>query len=641
MFLSKLFYSFRFQEMMLTKSFDGKDRNMHIPKLLFLGKNKVPFLTSYFFLILCSLFTNKIEGQVTISSVNTFVTTSWDGWNGTNPTGFTRTGANYVGTTANITGGLYAITSSGLGYQPSGTSPAGSMTTTGTFQNTTGATQTSVTIEYEAFNIVNRTSRLPGWTVTSSLGSVSSLDWAYNASSSNTSPDIRTITLTGLSIANNSTFTVTWASDRGSGSGSSPLIGLRNVKVKFNTSSCTTPIMLTFQTQPSNVLQDATMSPSVQVAAVCSGGAVATAYTGNVTLTVNAPGCGYTSQTVACVNGVATFSSIVFTRSPQSNLTFTATASGLTSATSTSFNVSAPAGAPIVSTIIENNFDATQTWAYSVGTPIAIGSSGSAGTDVVGIVTEAGTGVLRKSYSVDNGSGEQGSKNTVTFNNVTGLASYSLVDFTFNVLSFGTGSGAGNDSGEDFQVDVSTDNGASWTAILIKKGYSNCTFASASTPQTTLSLSALSTYTTGSCDSKSAFKLSLNGISQFRFRFTAQNNRTNENWAIDNAKLTGTSYGTGVAFNLPTVDVGSDILFCSGNSTQLSASVSSYQPSLTYAWTPSTGLSAVNIANPTVSGLSTAQTYTLQITDGNNCVSSDQINVTPQFPPSIVLISPP
>jgi hypothetical protein len=408
--------------------------------------------------------------------------------------------------------------------------------------------------------------------------------------------------------------------------------------------ACTSPTSLSFQTQPSNVLQDATMSPAVQVAAICSDGTVATGYTGNVTLTVNASGCGYTTQTVSFVNGVGTFNSIVFTRSPQSNLTFTATSSGLTSATSTPFNVNAPAGAPTVSTIIQNNFDAIQTWGYSVGTAISVGSGGSAGTDVVGIVTEAGTGVLRKSFSVNNTSSQQGSKNTITFDNVSGLSPYSSIDFTFNVLSFGSGSGSGNDSGEDFSLDVSTDNGATWTTVLIQYGYSNRLFPQSASPVTSLSLSSITyappTASSGP-DTRSAFLLTLTGISQFCFRFTAQNNRSEENWAIDNPKLTGTTYGVGVPFNLPIVNLGNDIQFCSGNSVQLSSTLTSVLNPVSYSWNPSTWLNNATISNPTVTGLASSQTYTLTVTDADNCTGSDQITVSVLYPPEIIFLSPP
>jgi hypothetical protein len=47
----------------------------------------------------------------------------------------------------------------------------------------------------------------------------------------------------------------------------------------------------------------------------------------------------------------------------------------------------------------------------------------------------------------------------------------------------------------------------------------------------------------------------------------------------------------------------------------------------TYAWTPSTGLSATNVLNPTCSTTST-QTYTLTVTGGNGCSASDQVVAT-------------
>jgi hypothetical protein len=416
--------------------------------------------------------------------------------------------------------------------------------------------------------------------------------------------------------------------------------------------SCSTPTTLSFTTQPNNVFQNTPMTHSVQVAATCSNGTISTCYNGTVTLTVNSPGCGYTSQTVNFVNGVATFSNIIFLRSPQTNLTFTATSSGLTSVTSNPFNVNAPTGAPTVTTITQNNFDANLNWSYSVGADIDYGGTGSGstpapqGVGVVGIYNFTGNNVLRKSYSVDNASGEFGCSNTITFSNVPSLSIYNIVDFSFNLLSFGIGTcgttdGCGVESSEEFVMQVSTDGGTNWNTILTKKGFNNCLFGITSSPITSLSIGSSPVYTTGSCDTKSAFTLSMSGISQFQFRFTANNNRSEENWAIDNIKLTGTNYGVGAPFNLPTVNLGPDLNFCSGNSQELSASVTSFQPDLSYSWSPVTGLSASNISNPVVSGLSAAQTYTLTVTDGHGCNASDQVEVTPKFPPSIISISPP
>jgi hypothetical protein len=47
---------------------------------------------------------------------------------------------------------------------------------------------------------------------------------------------------------------------------------------------------------------------------------------------------------------------------------------------------------------------------------------------------------------------------------------------------------------------------------------------------------------------------------------------------------------------------------------------------LTYSWSPSTGLSSTTVANPTATPASTT-TYTVTVTDANNCSATDQITV--------------
>lgn len=193
------------------------------------------FTKNYYFSVIAFLFLGLsiAAGQnIAITQHNTPVTTNFNGWNGTPPTGYIRAGANYVGTTASTTGGVYAVANNGFGYQPSATSPATSVTLTGSYINTTGSAITSLKVTYNAFNIVQRNSRLPGWSAMVNGVAVGGLTWAYNSSASNSSPDVKTATLTGLNIANNAIFTVSFASDRGTGSGSSPMIGLNNVKVE-------------------------------------------------------------------------------------------------------------------------------------------------------------------------------------------------------------------------------------------------------------------------------------------------------------------------------------------------------------------------------------------------------------------------
>ena len=181
--------------------------------------------------IVAGLFFQNSLGQVSISTHNTNITTALTGWNGTLPTGFTREGGgNYEGTTQKTTGGVYSIANAGFGYQPS--SGVNSVDLTGTYRNNTGNTITSLQITYKAFVIHNRDSRRPNWTVTSSLGNVSSLNWTFSASNTVTNPANKTITLNNLNIAANATFSITFSSDRGTGSGSSPLIGVKDIVLK-------------------------------------------------------------------------------------------------------------------------------------------------------------------------------------------------------------------------------------------------------------------------------------------------------------------------------------------------------------------------------------------------------------------------
>ncbi len=90
--------------------------------------------------------------------------------------------------------------------------------------------------------------------------------------------------------------------------------------------------------------------------------------------------------------------------------------------------------------------------------------------------------------------------------------------------------------------------------------------------------------------------------------------------------------------NLPFADAGPDVAICSEASTTLNAGGSTGSGFLTYAWSPSTGLSATNIPNPVADPLSTT-TYTLEVTDGNGCTATDMITVTVQPLPGIIINS--
>ena len=72
----------------------------------------------------------------------------------------------------------------------------------------------------------------------------------------------------------------------------------------------------------------------------------------------------------------------------------------------------------------------------------------------------------------------------------------------------------------------------------------------------------------------------------------------------------------------PTANAGTDAAICIGSSTNLSAS-----GGISYSWSPSTGLNATNVSNPTASPTTTT-TYTVTVTDANGCTNTDDVIVT-------------
>lgn len=86
--------------------------------------------------------------------------------------------------------------------------------------------------------------------------------------------------------------------------------------------------------------------------------------------------------------------------------------------------------------------------------------------------------------------------------------------------------------------------------------------------------------------------------------------------------------------NTPVANAGQNIFVCSGETGNLGLGA---QVGLNYTWSPATGLSASNVANPTVvlsnvnTGWPIVQTYTLTVTDNTSalgCTTTDQVDVT-------------
>lgn len=78
----------------------------------------------------------------------------------------------------------------------------------------------------------------------------------------------------------------------------------------------------------------------------------------------------------------------------------------------------------------------------------------------------------------------------------------------------------------------------------------------------------------------------------------------------------------------PTVDAGADQTICNGDVVTIGGSptASGSTAPYTYNWMPATGLSATNVPNPDANPATTT-TYTVEVTDANGCVDTDDVTV--------------
>jgi len=113
-----------------------------------------------------------------------------------------------------------------------------------------------------------------------------------------------------------------------------------------------TPVQLAFTIQPATSAAGATITPAVQVIARDFSGQTATGFTGDVTVEITEPtGVALLGTTTAtAVGGVATFSDLHVDKSG-TGYELTATAGGLTAATSASFDITAGAATQLVITV--------------------------------------------------------------------------------------------------------------------------------------------------------------------------------------------------------------------------------------------------------------------------------------------------
>ena len=175
---------------------------------------------------------------------------------------------------------------------------------------------------------------------------------------------------------------------------------------------------LAFTVQPQDAVAGAAIAPAVQVTARDTFGNTATSFTGQVTITkASGPASGVLSGTTAvnAVAGVATFSNLVLNKAGSYSLG--AAATGLTSATSTTFNIgnatadhilftvqpsNAAAGIAIAPAIVVTAYDPFDNVANNFTSPVTLA-----------IVTNPGGATLGGTLTIAANSG------TATFSNIT------------------------------------------------------------------------------------------------------------------------------------------------------------------------------------------------------------------------------
>ena len=104
---------------------------------------------------------------------------------------------------------------------------------------------------------------------------------------------------------------------------------------------------------------------------------------------------------------------------------------------------------------------------------------------------------------------------------------------------------------------------------------------------------------------------------------------------ISKTGVTGATFEfTGITSDPPTVTInnGASITICDGSTANLTTTITG--DLITYLWSPATGLSAANIANP-VASPTTNTTYTVTVTDGNGFTATDNIAVNVNLIPTV------
>src|SRR6184192_3360742 len=209
------------------------------------------------------------------------------------------------------------------------------------------------------------------------------------------------------------------------------------------------PTQLAFSVQPTTTTAGHQITPAVQVTALDAGGRPVPGFTQNVTVTLTA-GTGTSgatltgTTTVAAANGVATFYALTLDKS-STGYTLTATASGLSAATSARFDINPGPATHLVFTVQPGNATAGATIAPAVEVT-AQDASGNTVPTFTGQVTVALGGTNPSGGTL------AGTKAVAAVSGVASFATLSIDKSGSYWLTAGGGAGLSVGTSSDFSV---------------------------------------------------------------------------------------------------------------------------------------------------------------------------------------------
>jgi len=320
---------------------------------------------------------------------------------GTNPSAGTLSGTatvaavNGVATFSNL-----SIDKLGTGYTLSATATALTSATSTAFNVTAGAA-TKLSFTVQPSNVAAGLSIAPAVQVTIEDAGGNIVTTATNSITMaiGTNPSGGTLSGTTSVAAVNGVATFANLSINKSGTGytlAASATGLTGTTSSAFNVVAGAAAKLVFAVQPSNVLTGAAITPTVQVTVQDALGNTVISAVNPVTMAIGTnPSAGTLSgtTTIAAVNGIAAFSTLSINKAG-TGYTLIATAAGLTSATSASFNVNNPV--PTVASLVPANVNAGSGILLLTinGTNFATGATVTFGSDPAALVPVTNTGTV-------------------------------------------------------------------------------------------------------------------------------------------------------------------------------------------------------------------------------------------------------